>query len=137
MQRAETLLKMEISVALRTRSSLLRQIQILMMKASFLRNKRVLGNLDEGRTGTPLQVSMMKTLRNLHRQKDVKREVWRAKAWIEMHLLRPVTRKLLKKRSQRWGSVLMKSQYQNWNLQQSVVAACGMFERIDADKRRK
>lgn len=69
--------------------------------------------------------------------KDVERQVWRAKAWTEKHLLRPVTRKLLKRRSQRRGSVLTKSEYQNWNLQRSAVAARGMFERIDRDKRRK
>ncbi|KAG0581653.1 hypothetical protein KC19_4G269200 [Ceratodon purpureus] len=69
--------------------------------------------------------------------KDMDRQVWRAKAWTEKHLLRPVMRKLLKRRSQRRGSVLTKSEYQSWNLQRSAVAARCMFERIDRDKRRK
>lgn len=69
--------------------------------------------------------------------KDVERQVWRAKAWADKHFLRPVTRKLLKRPSQRRGSVLTKSEYQNWNLQRSAIAARGMFERNDRDERRK
>lgn len=69
--------------------------------------------------------------------KDVERQVWRAKAWTDAHLVRPLTRKLWKRRSRRHGSVLTKSEYQNWNLQRSALAARSMFERVDRDKRRK
>ena len=72
MQRPKTPLKMENPEALRTRLSLFRWIQILMMKASFLRSKKVQGNPDEGGIRIPLQVSTMKTLRNLHWQRTWK-----------------------------------------------------------------